>query len=176
VEIHLSPRSRERLNARIRELTPRMWGQSLEACMEQVSEFNRGWVAYFRLCTRRGAELFQRFDAHTRRRLRAIIIHQKKRGRFLLRHLVERGVGWETARGTAWSRRGIWHRSNRPGMTRAYRNAWFHERMVSLWGEWWRLNPPQPALGQILLFGPELSIQGAGCGARTSGSERGALA
>ncbi len=59
-------------------------------------------------------------------------------------------------------------------MTQAYPNAWFRERMVSLWGEWCRLSPPQLVSGQTLLFGHEISIQGAGCVARKSGSERGA--
>lgn len=174
VEVHLSRRTCERLDARIRELTPRTWGRSLDTCFEEVNRYLRGWVAYFGECTRTGAVAFRRYDAHIRRRIRAIIIHQRKRGRYLLRHLLERGVSWEAATGTAWSRRGIWHRSNRPGMTRAYPNVWFHERMVSLWAEWCRLHPAPLASGQLLLFEPETSTQRAGCEAHKSGSVRGA--
>jgi hypothetical protein len=38
-------------------------------------------------------------------------------------------------------------------MTVAYRNAWFHERLVSLVSTWEALNPrPKLASGQTLLF------------------------
>jgi hypothetical protein len=38
-------------------------------------------------------------------------------------------------------------------MTSAYRNAWFHERLVSLATTWEKLNPrPTLASGQTLMF------------------------
>jgi len=38
-------------------------------------------------------------------------------------------------------------------MTQAYPNAWFHERLVSLWISWEQFNqPPKLASGQTLLF------------------------
>ena len=50
-------------------------------------------------------------------------------------------------------RRGVWYRSHTPGITVAYPNAWFHERLVSLASTWEALNPrPQLASGQTLLF------------------------
>lgn len=155
VEVHLSSRTVQRLNRRIRELTPRMWGQSLAACMEQMSRYLRGWVAYFRICTEKGARSFRKFDAHSRRRLRVIILRQKgRRARYLYRHLRVRGVPEGAAGRAAFCRCGPWNRSNRPGMTRAYPNAWFHERLVSLWTCWHRWNPPERVSGrQLKLFG-----------------------
>ena len=152
VEVHLSQRSLQRLDARIRELTPRTWGQSLGQCFEEVNRYLRGWIAYFRICTPEGAHALRRRDAHIRRRIRAIVLHQKKRGRYLFRHLRKRGVSAKAAAGAAYSRRGSWHRSNRPGMTRAYPNAWFHERLVSLWVQWAQLNAPAPVSDQRSLF------------------------
>ena len=52
-----STRTKERLEARIRELTPRTWGQSCAACIEKVNSYLRGWFGYFRLCTEDGASL-----------------------------------------------------------------------------------------------------------------------
>jgi len=153
VEVHLSRRTKERLDQKIRELTPATWGQSLTACFEGLNQYLRGWSAYYRICTEEGAQGFPRFDAHIRRRVRRIIIHQKKRSRHLFRHLLARGVNREAAAGTAYSRRGAWHRSNRPGMTRAYPNQWFVGKLVSLRSEWLRHNPPRLASGQALLFG-----------------------
>lgn len=155
VEVHVSARTVQRLKRRIRELTPRMWGGSLNACLEQANRYLRGWLAHFRICTEQGARSFRPFDAHFRRRLRMIILRQKgRRPRFLYRHLRARGVSDGAARPAAYCRRGPWNRSNRPGMTRAYPNAWFSERLVSLWTEWHRLNPlERVASRQLKLFG-----------------------
>jgi RNA-directed DNA polymerase len=38
VEVGLSKRSKERIDSRIRELTPRNWGSSLKACISRVNE------------------------------------------------------------------------------------------------------------------------------------------
>ena len=154
VTVIISNRSKERMDARIRELTPRMWGQSLSTCIEQVNRYLRGWIGYFRLCTEEGLYFFHKFDAHIRRRLRAILLRQKKRPRYVFRHLVSRDVPERMAAGTAFCRRGLWNRSNRPGIQRAYPNAWFAERLVSLQDRWSAFNaPPERAsFKQQLLF------------------------
>jgi RNA-directed DNA polymerase len=97
VTVTASARTEERLGTRIRELTPRTWGQSVADCIEKVNRYLRGWFGYFRLCTAEGLLGFGRFDARIRRRIRAVIVRQKKRPRHLYRHLVSRGV----SRGTA---------------------------------------------------------------------------
>ncbi len=153
VEVHISARTKQRLDARIRELTPRNWGQSVAQCIKETNRYLQGWIAYFRICTEESTLLFHRFDAHIRRRLRAIIIRHKKRPRHLYRHLLRCDVSVGAAAQTAYSRRGVWHRSLLRGMTAAYPNAWFHERLVSLKATWFALNqPPTRASSQALLF------------------------
>ena len=153
VEVLVSNRTKERMDAKIRELTPRMWGQSPTRCIEQINGYLRGWSGYFRICTEENVYRLHVWDAHIRRRLRAILVRQKKRPRHLYRHLQHRGASERGATHTAWCRRGTWYRSNTPGMTVAYRNAWFHERLVSLASTWEELNPrPKLASGQTLLF------------------------
>jgi len=152
VQVHISARTRERLNTRIRELTPRTWGQSLDALFKSVNTYLRGWMGYFRICTEEGARLFGRFDAHIRRRIRAIVIHQKKRPRHLFRHLLRCGVPRRSARNTAFRRCGTWKRSWLPGMHRAYPNAWFHERLTSLAVTWERYQPSRAVSRQGMLF------------------------
>jgi len=51
VEVHVSSRTKERMDAKIRELTPRMWGQSSSRCIEQINIHLRGWSGYFHICT-----------------------------------------------------------------------------------------------------------------------------
>ena len=103
---------------------------------------------------------WKHMDAHVRRRLRAIVIRQKKRPRHLYRHLLSRDVSARKAAMTAWSSRGVWHRSARSGMHLGYRIDWFTEHLVSLTTEWYRHNLPnliQPVLEpQLALFASEI--------------------
>ena len=150
VHVYLSKRSHQRIMQRIRELTPRTWGNSLEACIRQADEYLRGWEAYFDLCSRPAASRWPHYDAHLRRRLRMIVIHQRKRPRYLYQHLKRRGVSKDSAAATAWSRQGIWAKSNMRGMHRAYPNAWFAERLVSVSETWKRRHPRQSAAQPVI--------------------------
>jgi RNA-directed DNA polymerase len=153
VEVHVSNRTKERMDSKIRALTPRKWGQSLSRCIEGLNTYLRGWSGFFRICTEENVRRLRRWDAHIRRRLRVIVILQKKRPRYLSRHLQQRGASVRSAMHTANCRRGVWHRSHTYGIEAAYPNAWFHERLVSLGTTWENLNPlPKLASGQTLLF------------------------
>lgn len=157
VEVHLSKRSCRRLDRKIRELTPRNWGRPLDACIEQANRYLTGWVGYFRLCTEEGAALFARYDAHIRRRMRAIVVRQRGRPRHLYRHLIARGASRKVAARTAWRSCGIWKKSNLPGVTRAYGNAWFRARLTGLSSSWQSAASRATVSGQALLPGFERS-------------------
>jgi group II intron reverse transcriptase/maturase len=152
IGIRLSARSRKRINTKILELTPQNWGGSLDSCFAKLNRYLKGWFGYFRLVTEAGSRLFKRFDAHIRRRIRAIIVRQKKRDRFLARHLKSCGVSHRAAAQSAYCSRGPWWKSNSAGMTQAYPNTWFHAgRLVSLWTCWEAINPPATVSGQFVL-------------------------
>jgi hypothetical protein len=51
VEVLLSKRSKERIDAKIRALVPRNWGNSLVSCISRVNEYLRGWIGFFRICS-----------------------------------------------------------------------------------------------------------------------------
>ena len=91
-------------------------------------------------------------DAHIRRRIRAIIVRQKKRSRFLLRHLKAKGVSPKAAASCAYCGKGAWVKSNRPAMTRAYPPSWFTGRMASLTALWNEINQPQVSTQLSLAF------------------------
>ena len=152
--VQLSRRSVKRLQARLREMTPRNWGRSLEDCFERLNRYLQGWMGHFRLCTREVVETLHYFDGHVRRRIRAIIVKQKKRKRHLYRHLCRHGAGSGSAWSAAYSRRGIWWKSRSHGMQTVHDNDWFAERLVSLerlwhrkrydWRPLWRARPEEP--------------------------------
>lgn len=150
VAVFPSGKAERRLKATLREMTPSNWGQSLSACMTRVSRYLNGWIAHFRLCTPEAAEGLRVIDAHVRRRLRAILVRQKKRSRFLYRHLVSKGVSRKAAASCAYCGKRAWAKSNRPAMTRAYPPAWFVGRLTSLRQRWNELNPT-PASAQLEL-------------------------
>jgi RNA-directed DNA polymerase len=153
IEVCLSKRSRERLNRKVVELSPRCFGQSLATLFANCNAYLKGWISAFKVCTRKEADTFRRVDGHLRRRIRALIIRRLKRPRFLLRHLMKRGVSREKAARVAYSRKGIWWKSGRTAVNLAYPIRWFEERLVTLVAEWERLNqPPALASGQLLLF------------------------
>jgi RNA-directed DNA polymerase len=151
VEVLISAKTKVKLKTKILELTPRRWGSSLGTCMEGLNKYFQGWIGYFRICTEAGATEFRRYDAHARRRLRAIVICQKKRPRFLYRHLKRRGASSGQAAGVAYYRKGIWSRSNRRGMTKAYPNDWFHNQIGSLYDRWRMANPLPQVPSQLSL-------------------------
>jgi RNA-directed DNA polymerase len=147
----MSAKAEKRLRAKVREMTPPNWGRSLAACMADLSGYLNGWIAHFRLCTAGAIQALRAIDAHIRRRLGATVICQRKRDRFLFRHLRSRGASVKASAGAALSSRGRWPRSNYPGMTRAYPPAWFTGRLVSLATRWTELNDHVQASGQLLL-------------------------
>jgi RNA-directed DNA polymerase len=153
IEVHVSARTAKRMGAKIRELTPRNFGQSLERGFARLNTYLRGWSAFFRICTVENVRMLRRWDAHIRRRVRAIVVRRMKRPRFLFRHLLQRGASRRTAGRTAYCRRGPWFKSHTYAVEAAYPNAWFHERLVSLAATWETLNStPSLASGQTLLF------------------------
>jgi len=133
-EVLLSERSVKRLSERIREITPRSRGRSLEATITEVNAYLQGWLGHFRVCTPGVERSIQRTDAHIRRRLRAIVLKHWKTKRTTARRLIRLGI----RRKTAWQRiyegrQSIWALSHNSAVDRGLRNAYFANRgLVSL--------------------------------------------
>lgn len=152
VAIFPSAKAERRLKTTLQEMTPPNWGRSSTSCMDNISRYMTGWMTHFRLCTPEAAHGLGVIDAHIRRRVRAIIVRQKKRQRFLVRHLKSKGVSHSVATSCAYCGKGAWVKSNRPAMTRAYPPSWFAGRMASLQALWNDLNPPQASAQLSLVF------------------------
>ncbi len=145
-DVLLSKRSRDRIDERISELTPRTWGRAFRACITQINEYLLGWFGFFGICSGTWAEnTFRTLDGHIRRRLRSIKLTQWKRKSTRAKRLIRLGV----ARKTAWrcvykDRQGLWALSNAPAVKRGLRNAWFAERgLVSLQVQWRAKHHPE---------------------------------
>jgi RNA-directed DNA polymerase len=129
VEVGLSRRSKERIDARIRELTPRNWGSSLDACISRVNEYLTGWVGFFGICTALVEKALTSMDAHIRRRLRAIQLRQWKRRRTIAQKLIQLGIRRKSAwRSVYGGSKAIWQMSHMPTVDRALPNSHWDER------------------------------------------------
>jgi len=138
VEVLLSVRTNKRINARIRELLPRTWGQSLVACIQKVNRYLLGWIGFFGVCTKAVVYTLHRLDAHIRRRLRAIVLRHWKSRRTMVKRLIKLGVRSRTAWWHIYhGRRGVWALSHCAAVDRGLRNAYFAERgLESLELQW----------------------------------------
>jgi hypothetical protein len=100
----IAPQAPARFKARVRELTRRTCGRSLAQIVNELSVYLVGWRGYFGFCQTPSA--FRALDEWTRRRLRAIVWKQWKRGRTRFAELRRRGVGRDLAARTAGSPHG----------------------------------------------------------------------
>jgi RNA-directed DNA polymerase len=138
IEVLLSKRSKTRIDTRIRELTPRTWGGSLDTCIRQANVYLVGWLGFFGICTSGIERTLGGLDAHIRRRLRALKLADWKRKFVMARKLIQLGVSSKAAwRGVYDGRKSLWALSHSPAVDRGLRNAFFAERgLVSLRERW----------------------------------------
>jgi len=119
----LAPESVARFKQRVRELTRRSTGRSLQSVVERLAEYLCGWLGYFSFC--QTPSVLEDLEKWIRRRLRCLVWKQWKRGRTRFRELVRRGVSAKEARQTAGSGRRLWRVSKTPALNQAFPAAYF---------------------------------------------------
>ena len=119
----IAPKALLRCKQKIRELTGRSRGISVEQMTKELATYLRGWKSYFGFCET--PTVLQALDQWIRRRLRSMIWKQWKRGRLRFRKLCERGVSKTLAAQTAGSPHGPFRIANSPAMNSAFPIAYF---------------------------------------------------
>lgn len=119
----IAPKVLQRYRERVRKITRRTRGISLEDMVKELSRFLRGWQGYFGYC--QTPSTLATLESWTRRRLRSSIWKQWKRGKRRFVELTKRKVSRELAAKTAGSVHGPWHLSNSPALAIALPNAYF---------------------------------------------------
>lgn len=137
VEVMLSKRSQERIGERVRELVPRNWGGSLDACITRLNAYLIGWLGFFGICTAVHTT-FRNLDAHIRRRLRAIQLRHWKRKRTIVKKLISFGIRRHAAWNSVYGgRKSTWALSHTSTVDRALRNShWDARGLVSIEHRW----------------------------------------
>ena len=114
----IAPKAVKRFKERVRELTRRTRGVSIERMVEELTRYLRGWIGYFGKC--QTPSVLHGLEGWLRHRLRSVIWKQWRRGKVRLAELVKRGVGKDLAAKTAGSAHGPWRLANSP----ADRESW----------------------------------------------------
>jgi RNA-directed DNA polymerase len=119
----IAPKALDRFKDRVRELTRRTRGVSLEQIVESLAPYLIGWRGYFRFC--QTPRVLSNLDAWIRRRLRMYLWRQWQNGQNRFKQLRQRGVPKFGAAVAAGSPTGMWRMSGHPAVQQALRNAFF---------------------------------------------------
>jgi RNA-directed DNA polymerase len=123
VKRRVAPKALSRFKDRVRELTQRMRGVSVDQLIGTLKRYLTGWRGYFGFCET--PRVLQKLDAWIRRRIRCFFWKQWKRGRTRFQELTTRGVNRNLAAQTAGSPHSAWHLSCSPALSIALSNRYF---------------------------------------------------
>jgi RNA-directed DNA polymerase len=123
VKRRIAAKAITRFKQRVRELTRRTRGVRIETMVAQLSSYLTGWRGYFGFCET--PSVLRGLEKWLRRRLRAVVWKQWKRGKVRFAELCKRRVSKNLAAKTAGSAHGPWRLSNSPALTIALPNAYF---------------------------------------------------
>lgn len=109
VKMKVAPKAQAAMKTRVRQLTGRSRGRSLEQIAKELRAYLIGWKGYFRLAETPG--VFLRHDQWIRHRLRCFQLKQWKRGTTAFRELRKRGASIDLAAQVAGNLRRWWRNS-----------------------------------------------------------------
>jgi group II intron reverse transcriptase/maturase len=123
VTIRIDPKAPKRAKDRLRRLTSRRWGVSMERRIREINRFTVGWTAYFALVDH--PRPLRDLDEWLRRRLRQVRWKEWKRPAARRRNLRALGIPERHAREWAASRTGYWRIAGSAPLQRALPNAYW---------------------------------------------------
>jgi len=111
---------------RVKELTGRSWGVSMEYRLRKLGQYLRGWTAYF------GISQYYRpvpeLDEWIRRRIRMCYWKQWRWARTKIKNLLALGVDLKSAIQHGVSSNSYWQMSRTPVIQQGVSNAWLREQ------------------------------------------------
>ena len=119
----IAPKALDRFKRRVREITRRAKGVSMETTIEELAPYMRGWRSYFAFCETPQVLLY--LTRWVRLRLRAALWRQWKTPRRRRAALLQLGVLPRLASNTAGSGRGPWPLARTKALSVGLSNAHF---------------------------------------------------
>jgi len=133
------PETLRKFKQRIRELTNRNWGVSMDYQIFKTSQFIRGWINYFGIAN--CYQLCCDLDHWIRRRVRMAYWRQWRKPRTKVRNLMRLGVHVQTAVACGITSKGPWRSSKTPGINQALSLAYLKQAgLVTLRDGWIKLH------------------------------------
>lgn len=123
--VYVPRKSKKKFEDKIRRLTNRNWGVSMEYRIQKLNQLIQGWINYFRIADIK--EYARYMDGHIRRRLRACRWKQWKKLRTKYRNLKKLGISSVEAWKCANTRKGYWRLSNNPILHMALNNKYWEK-------------------------------------------------
>lgn len=134
-QIRWNDQALEEFKRRVRLLTGRSWGVSMDYRMHKLSEYIRGWMGYYGL-----SEYYTpipELDHWLRRRMRMCYWKQWRRCRKRVRELLKGGCSIRQAITTAMSRKSYWHLSKTLATQVGMTNQWLEKQgLISIRNLW----------------------------------------
>lgn len=124
--IGLSKSSEKRLKGKLKKITQRNRGVSLEQILHELKPVLLGWLQYFKYARMR--RKLEKLEGWLRRRLKCFRLKQCKRVIGIVRFLHKLGVEKTLCWRTALSGKGWWRLSNSPAIGIGMNNKWFSEK------------------------------------------------
>ena len=138
--INVAAKSIQKFKQRIRQITGRSRGISMERRLSELRTYVRGWMGYFGLASQ--LKLFDKLDQWIRRRIRMCYWKQWRRPKRRREMLIRLGVPRRQAIRHARSRQGYWHMAKTIASGVALTNAWLADQgLLSLKTLWAKLAP-----------------------------------
>jgi group II intron reverse transcriptase/maturase len=122
-KLGISRESFDRFKQKLRRITRRNRGISLDQMIQGLNPVLRGWLNYFSLA--RMKKRLEALESWLRRRIRCFRLKQCKRAIGMARFLCSQGVPVHRSWQTAGSSKGWFRLANSPGACEAMSNSWF---------------------------------------------------
>lgn len=122
VKVRVGAKALKAMKERVRQITSRSAGRSLEHVGKELGEYLPGWKNYFQLA--QTPAVFAQLDEWIGHRMRAVRLKQWKRGKTVYRELRARGIPQRAAASVAASTRSWWKMSATSAVNIALPNSY----------------------------------------------------
>ena len=146
-ERRIAPKALDKFKGRIRDMTRRTRGFSLQQLIKELKPYIVGWRGYFGFC--QTPRVLTNLEAWIRRRLRLYLWRQWRTRQNRFAELRRRGVAKFPAAVAAGSPTGLWRMSGHPAVQQALRNAYFESPVFPK-----SVRPPKPTRSNRRGTGP----------------------
>ena len=128
VKRRIAPKALAAMKDRVREITSRNGGRSIDQVISELRGYLLGWKGYFRLADT--PRIFRELDEWIRHRLRAVQLKQWKRGTTVFRELRARGISEHAAALAARFTRSWWRVAAHKALQIAFPTSFYDKKGV----------------------------------------------